>query len=116
MPATSRKPTERKYEFEQLLTNAINHRRKIRFRYQYDVHYRVFDPYIMYKDDEGRYIIGGVRIKDESKPDKKPAPCKYEIGLITDLQVSENTFKVDPRFKSTRSKYANLEVLCAIDR
>ena len=115
MPATKTTPKERNYEYEQQLTNAINHRRRIRFRYEYDVHYRVFDPYIMYKDEESRFIIGGIRIKDESKPTKKPAPCKYEIGLITDLQVSDNTFKVDPRFKSTRSKYANLEVLCAID-
>ena len=116
MPAVKKAPTERKYDFEQLLSNAINQRRRIRFRYQYDVHYRIFDPYIMYRDEAGRYIVGGVRIQDESKPDKKPSPCKYEIGLITDIQVSNNNFKVDPRFKSTRSKYANREVLCAIDR
>lgn len=116
MPAANRTPTERKYEFEQQLTNAINQHRRIRLRYQYDVHYRVFDPYILFKDEAGRYIVGGIRIKDESKPMKKPAPCKYEIGLITDIQSSDHSFVADPRFKSSRSKYANLDVLCAIDR
>ena len=116
MPAAKTTPKERNYEFEQQLTNAINHRRRVRFRYQYDVHYRVFDPYILFKDEEGRYIVGGIRIKDEGKPNKKPAACKYEVGLITDIQISNNNFDVDPRFKSIRSKYANLEVLCAIDR
>ena len=116
MPATSKKPAERKYEFEQQLTNAITQRRRVRFRYQYDVHYRVFDPYIMFKDKDGRHVIGGVRIKDESKPIKKPAPCKYEIGLITDIQMSDNNFKVDPQFNSILSKYHKLDVLSAIDR
>ena len=114
MPATNRKPAERKYEFEQTLTNAISQRRRVRFRYQYDVHYRVFDPYIMFKDRDGRYIVGGVRLKDESKPMKKPAPCKYEVGLITDIQVSDNNFAVDTRFNSVLSKYSNLDVLSAI--
>ncbi|MGI9569143.1 MAG: hypothetical protein ACR2PH_05270 [Desulfobulbia bacterium] len=116
MPATNKKPAERKYEFEQQLTNAINNRRRLRFRYEYDVHYRVFDPYILFKDEKGRYIIGGIRIKDESKPVKKPAACKYEVGLITDIQMSEKNFVADPRFKSVRSKYATLDILCAIDR
>lgn len=116
MPATNKKPAERKYEFEQQLTNAINNRRRLRFRYEYDVHYRVFDPYILFKDEKGRYIIGGIRIKDESKPIKKPAACKYEVGLITDIQMSENNFVADPRFKSVDSKYARLDVICSIDR
>ena len=116
MPAAKTTPKERNYEYEQQLTNAINHRHRIRFRYQYDVHYRVFDPYILFKDEKGRYIIGGIRIKDESKPIKKPAACKYEVGLITDIQMSENNFVADPRFKSVHSKYAALNVICSIDR
>ena len=116
MPATNRKPAERNYEFEQQLTNAITQRRRIRFRYQYDMHYRIFDPYILFKDKEGRHIIGGVRVKDESKPIKKPAACKYEVGLITDIQVSKSTFVVNTRFNAILSKYYNLEVLCSIDR
>jgi len=116
MPTINKKPAERKYEFEQTITNAIAQRRRIRFRYEYDVHYRIFDPYIFFKDKDGRHIIGGVRVKDESKPVKKPAPCKYEIGLITDIQVSNNSFTVDTRFNTILSKYNSLEVLCSIDR
>ena len=116
MPATNIKPAERNYEFEQTLTNAIAQRRRVRFRYQYDVHYRLFDPYILFKDNEGRHIIGGVRVKDESKPIKKPAPCKYEIGLITDIQVSDNNFAIDSRFNTVLSKYTKLDVLSSIDR
>lgn len=116
MPSINIKPAERKYEFEQQLTNAISQRRRIRFRYQYDVHYRVFDPYILFKDKEGRHIIGGVRIKDESKPIKKPAPCKYEVGLMTDIQISDNNFNVDTRFSTVLSKYSKLDVLSSISR
>jgi hypothetical protein len=115
MPAENRRPAERNYAFEQQLTNAIAQRRRIRFRYQYDVHYRVFDPYILFKDNEGRHIIGGVRLKDESKPMKKPAPCKYEVGLITAIEVSDNNFNVDTRFNNVLSKYANLDVLSTVE-
>lgn len=116
MPAATRKPAERKYEFEQQLTNAINQRRRIRFRYQYDLHYRIFDPYILFKDQEGRHIIGGVRVKDEGKPIKKPAPCKYEVGLITDIQFADNQFNIDTRFNMILSRYHSLDVLSSIDR
>jgi len=110
------RPAERNYQYEQLLSNAIKQHRRVRIRYEYDVHYRVLEPYILHKNEEKRVIIGGIRIKDEGKPNKEPAPCKYEVGLITDLVVLNDTFEVDRRFSSYRPKYKDLEVFAAIDR
>ena len=89
---------------------------RLRFRYEYDVHYRIFDPYILFKDDKGRYIVGGIRIKDESTPIKKPAACTYEVRLITDIKILDKNFDADPRFNSVRSKYASQDIRCAIGR
>jgi hypothetical protein len=110
------RPTERNYQYEQQLSNAIKQHRRVRMRYKYDVHYRVLEPYILYKDEEKRIIIVGIRIKDEAKPNKQPAPCKYEVGLITDIVELNETFDLDRRFSSYRLKYKELEVLSAIDR
>ena len=110
------RPAERNYQYEQQLSNAIKQRRRVRIRYKYDVHYRVLEPYILYKDAENRIIIIGIRIKDEGKPAKKPAPCQYEVGLITDLIMLNDAFEVDHRFSSYRPKYKGLDVFAAVDR
>jgi hypothetical protein len=116
MAAANPIPAERNYQYEQLLSNAIHQHRKVRLRYHYNVHYRVFDPYILFKDEDRRIIIGGIRTTDERKPDKEPAPCKFEVGLITDLEVLSIPYDVSRRFSSYRPKYLNLEVLSAVDR
>ena len=110
------RPAERNYQYEQQLSNAIKQRRRVRMRYKYDVHYRVLEPYILFKDEEKRITIIGIRIKDEGKPTKQPAPCQYEVGLITDIQVLNETFEMDRRFSSYRQKYKGLDVFTAIDR
>jgi len=112
----NRIPAERNYQYEQQLDNAIRQHRKVRLRYRYDVHYRVFDPYILFKDEDGRILVGGIRTLDEQNPARRPAPSKYEVGLITDIEVLADPFDVDRRFSSYRPKYRNLEVFSAIDR
>jgi hypothetical protein len=116
MSAASQIPTERNYQYEQLLSTAIKQHRKVRLRYRYDIHYRLFDPYILFKDETGRVTVGGIRTTDERNPEKQPAPCKYEVGLITDIEVLTEPYDVDRRFSSYRPKYLNLQVLSAIDR
>lgn len=112
----NQRPADRNYQYEQQLSNAIHQHRKVRLRYRYDVHYRIFDPYILFKDEDGRIIVGGIRTRDEKNPDRKPAPSKYEVGLITDIEVLSSTFEVNRRFSSYRPKYLDLEVFSAIDR
>lgn len=110
------RPAERNYQYEQQLSNAIKQRRRVRMRYKYDVHYRILEPYILFKDAEKKIMIIGIRIKDEGKPNKQPAPCQYEVGLITDIIVLNDNFEKDPRFSSYRPKYKGLDVFAAIDR
>ena len=116
MPVASNRPAERNFLYEQQLTNAIRSHRRVRLRYHLDFHYRVFEPYILFQDEKGRFVVGGTRVRDEKREKVKPEPRKYEVGLITDLQALDESFEVDPRFSSGRSKYANLNVMCAIDR
>lgn len=110
------RPAERNYHYEEQLSNAIKKHRRVRIRYKYDVHYRILEPYILFKDEEKRIIIIGIRIKDEGNPHKQPTPCQYEVGLITDIVVLNETFEVDRRFSSYRPKYKDVEVFAAIDR
>ena len=116
MAVADKRPAERNFLYEQQLTNAISSHRRVRLRYHLDFHYRIFEPYILYQDEKGRFVVGGTRVVDEKRPKVKPEPRKYEIGLITDLQVLDETFDVDPRFRSSRDKFTKLNVLCAIDR
>lgn len=109
------KPAPRNYYLEQQLCQAMRQRCVVRLRYDEELHYRTFHPYIVYREAEGRILVGGIRAHDEAAIFKPPAPRRYEVGRISELKVTEETFRIDPRFDSERPEFSN-EVICSIDR
>lgn len=114
MASIKKQPAKRDYQLEAQLRTAIQQRKVVRFRYEFDLHYRVFAPYVLYKSRESRVLIGGNRIADEGDLTKKPALRKYEVGLITSLEVTDGTFKVDNRFV-TNKHGSSSEIMYAVD-
>ncbi|HKK07177.1 MAG: WYL domain-containing protein [Gammaproteobacteria bacterium] len=108
-------PAPRDYFLEQQLCRAMRDRRVVRLRYDTDLHYRTFHPYIVYREAEGRILVGGIRAHDEADIFKAPAPRRYEVGRISEFKVTDETFQIDPRFDSERPEFSN-EVICSIDR
>lgn len=109
-------PAARNYHNEQQFCIAIKHRKVVRLRYENNFHYFVFDPYIVFKNSDGRVMVGGNRVKDEMKVEKKPGPRKYEVGLVSDIIILDQAFKVDYKFSSYREKYQEADIICAVDR
>jgi len=107
-------PAERNYEIESQLGLAISERKVVRIRYDLDMHYRTFEPYIVFKALDGRILVGGFRIQDESNLFKKPGARKFEVGLITSMLISDEFFVPNPKFKSNRNEFRN-GVIYAVD-
>ncbi|UCE88679.1 MAG: hypothetical protein JSW10_10140 [Pseudomonadota bacterium] len=114
-PGAPPKVAPRDHYYEKELTIAIHQRRVVRLRYDKDLQYRVFEPYMLYQDALGRVMIGGRRIRDEANLLKKPGMRKLEVGLITDLQQTGETFEADARFDSSKRPPGE-QVIEAIDR
>jgi len=108
-------PAPRDYYLERQLCQAMRERRVVRLRYDTELHYRSFHPYIVYREAEGRVLVGGIRSHDERDIFKAPAPRRYEVGRISELSVTDETFRIDPRFDSERPEFSN-EIVCSIDR
>jgi len=107
-------PAERNYEIESQLGIAIRERKVVRLRYDLDMQYRTFEPYIVFKALDGRILVGGFRIQDESNLFKKPGARKFEVGLITSMLISDEFFVPNPKFKSNRNEFQN-GVIFAVD-
>lgn len=110
-----RAPVARDYFIEQQLCRAIRQRLAVRFLYENELTYRIFNPYIVYKEAEGRVLVGGIRVHDESEIFKPAAPRRYEVGRINRLELTQEQFTVDHRFSSDRDEFST-EVVCSIDR
>ncbi len=109
------RPAERNYHLEQQLCMAVQQRRVVRLRYEHDLHYRRFEPYVVYRAPEGRVLVGGIRTRDEKVLHKKPGPRRFEVGLITDLQVTDERFEIDPRFNADKEEFTR-DPLCSVAR
>jgi len=107
-------PAERNFEIESQLALAIRERKVVRLRYDLDMHYRTFEPYIVFKALDGRILVGGFRVQDESNLFKKPGARKFEVGLITSLMISDEYFVPNQKFKSKRKEFRN-GVISAVD-
>ncbi|VAX02187.1 hypothetical protein MNBD_GAMMA22-447 [hydrothermal vent metagenome] len=107
-------PAERNYEMESQLGLAIRDRNVVRLRYDLDMHYRTFEPYVVFKATDGRILVGGFRVQDESNLFKKPGARKFEVGLITSLMISDECFVPNNKFKSSRKEFKN-GVISAVD-
>lgn len=102
---------------ERQLCEAIKRHLIIRLRYKGQNYSRTFEPYVIYHSpaDKDRILIGGIQMKDASKPLEKPSPHKFEVNLISALTVTDETFKYDLRFDPTLDEYRN-GIVCVIKR
>lgn len=105
----------RNVALETRLCDAIKKHRVIRLRYKNQTYSRTFNPYIIYRSSEDNILLGGTQTTDDSKPHKPPTPHKFEVGLITSLTITDETFEFDDRFDPTRDEYHN-NIICVIQR
>ncbi|HEB59399.1 MAG TPA: WYL domain-containing protein [Gammaproteobacteria bacterium] len=102
-------------QVEQDLILSIREHRIVRLRYDLDIRDRVFEPYVLFKDSQGRVMVGGRRVLDENDLLKPPAMRQFAVELINALEVTEETFEVDDRFDSRNLPLSN-QIFEAVDQ
>jgi hypothetical protein len=106
----------RNFELEAAICEAIQSHSVIRFYYKDQTYYRTFEPYIIYRSDMGKVLVGGKQRRDDSKPDQPPTPHRFEVALInaSSLDTTPYIFDYDTRFDPDRPEYRGRTV-CVIN-
>ena len=99
----------RNFTIENQITKAINKPKSIRFKYKDELFFRTFNPYVLYHSpvDSNRILVGGIRIHNDSKPFEPPAFRKYEVTLLSQFTITDNSFDYDSRFTIISKEYRN---------
>lgn len=108
-------PALRRPDLESVICEAIRKRAVVRLRYKSELNWRTYDPHAVFTSSTGKILAVGTQTKDDSSPLKAPEPRNFEVGLIGQISITEETFKPDPRFSSFGEEYSH-GVICAVDR
>jgi len=100
---------------ERQLCDAIKRHRAVRVTYESESFSRTFEPYIVFRSQPGRILVGGTETRDDSQPGRLPEPRYYEVGRISSFSVTDKVFKYDNRFDPTRDEYSG-RIICVIQR
>lgn len=106
---------ERNRFLEQQICEAIKKRVRIRFRYDEELNYRTYEPYIIYQSTRQNYLVFGVQTYDTERPFQRKVPRNFEVYYIKGLTFLDESFEPDPKFRSFAFEN-NLSVVCAVDR
>ncbi len=99
----------RNFTLENQIIQAISKLKSFRFRYKDELFFRTFNPYVLYHSpaDSNRILVGGIRIHNDSKPLEPPAFRKYEVALISQFTITDNSFDYDSGFTTISKEYRN---------
>src|SRR5262249_30270349 len=87
--APPRPPAPRNRGLEQDLCDAIARHRVVKLSYDRENYERTFEPYIIYHSEQDHYLVGGTQTRDDSQPNKREIPHKFEVGRISSLTITK---------------------------
>ena len=105
----------RKHYLEVEICEAIEKHRIIEFKYKEEITLRKFAPHAVYKSTHDKILVSGLQLIDYSEPHKEPIWHKFEVKLINELVVLDDTFEPDPEFSSFEAEHRDT-IVCAVDR
>lgn len=112
-PKQDAPPAPRKPNFESLLCNAISNRMRVALQYDGDHMERLFEPSAVYWTSKRKVCVSGVQITNPEKPQDNMEPHNFEVGKISHLRLTDQTFAPDPRFSRSDPKYRN-GIICSL--
>ena len=106
---------DRRFDFEQVLCQAIRARAQVEITYKTELAVRVVEPYAIFHSpkDATKVCLSGNQVRNFGDPFDKLGPRDFEVRLIGTLRVTDLAFLPDPRFSHTSAKYRN-GIICSI--
>lgn len=114
-PKKQESPASRRLDFESTLCEAVRKRLVVRLRYKSELNWRTYEPHAVFHSPTGKILAVGTQTRDDSSPLNAPEPRNFEVGLIGQISITDETFNPDPRFSSFGEDYGH-GVICAVDR
>jgi hypothetical protein len=85
----------------------------VTLRYEDDFADRTFDPYAVFWSSKRKVCVSGLQILNPSKPMDRLDPHTFEVGKIRTLNLTDETFRVEPPFDRNDRKYLG-GIICAV--
>ncbi|MFZ1701417.1 MAG: hypothetical protein WBO10_16070 [Pyrinomonadaceae bacterium] len=102
------------YEIQQALCNAIAKHFVVQLKYEDDLRLRTVEPCAVYKSTQDKILLTGTQTANPNASMLyRPSPRNFELDQIKQLNVTDETFKMDLRFDTRGPKFAP-GIICAI--
>lgn len=102
----------RRQDFEELLCQAIRDRVRVQLRYDDDFVTRLFEPTAVYWSSQEQVCVTGIQIVHPTDPSGRQAR-DFEVGKITALTLTEDSFVPERRFDRFDPKY-DRGIICSV--
>jgi hypothetical protein len=99
--------TQRNYQFEHDLCNAISKRVLVKLKYDTDTVERTFAPYGVYNSTTGKVLFVGTQFDNPAEPSENYQPRNMEVGKLQSIRPTDIVFIADERFDPTDKRYRN---------
>jgi uncharacterized DUF497 family protein len=99
--------TQRNYQFEQELCNAISKRVLVKLKYDTDTAERTFACHGVYYSTNAKVLVVGTQIDNPAEPSENNQPRNFEIGKLTSISLTEIAFIPDERFNPSDKRYSS---------
>jgi hypothetical protein len=103
----------RNFDNEKILSDAIQMRRLVSFRYKDDLRCREFAPSALYYTPVGKVCASGEMTTNPNDLTDRPGPHNFEVGLMHALSITPKAFVPDPRFNRKDAKYRS-GIICSV--
>ncbi len=110
---TPKSPAPRRQDFEQALCRAISSLKLVTLSYGDDSGTRIFAPHAVYRSTTSKILVSGVQLTNTSDAINQQEPKNLEVGRITSLRITDDTFNPDRRFNPHDSRYQN-GIICRV--
>lgn len=96
----------RRFDFEQIVAEAIDARRLLSLRYDDDVVARTFQPAVLYHSSGDKVCVGGLQIGNPAEPSENGEPRVFEVGKMRSVEVTDRPFGQPATFDRFDKRYA----------
>jgi hypothetical protein len=105
--ATADRTAPRNLSLEAEIASAIARRRLVELRYRDELVSRIVAPHVLFHSTKDKVCLSGQQIEVPGEPWTGYEPRTFEVGLVADLRITDETFTPDPRFARSDERYRN---------
>lgn len=99
--------------WRQILCGAIDGLHIVKIKYDDDFQARTYAPHIVYRNKNNELLVSGTQLENPAEPMERDVPRNFSLSKITDVAITDKTFKPHPSFSRFDERY-QYGVICYV--